>query len=92
METKPRILTVSLYADLPRIILQGLWLEKYGFKPGDKVIVSYIEPGQLMIKTESQNTTLTIEDAEDQPGQFKASKAAESKAPYYRSFYPRSSL
>jgi hypothetical protein len=90
METKPRLLTVSRYNDRPRIILQGIRLEKYGFKPGDKIVVSCIEPGQLMIKTESQNTTPTINDQDDQQQPSKTSKAAESKAPYYRSFYPRS--
>ena len=91
MKTKPRLLTVAKYEGHPRIILQGLWLEQCGFKPGDKVEVSLIEPGQLMIKTAPQNAPAIINEPDAQQKQFKALQTAEPKAGYYHSLYPRPS-
>ena len=58
-QKETRILTVQsdvrygmkyLFKQVPRLKLSGLWLEKAGFKPGNKVKVK-VKPNQLTIKT-----------------------------------------
>lgn len=57
-QKRTRMLTVQsdvrygmsyLFKEVPKLRLTGLWLEKAGFKPGQKVRVE-IEPNQLTLK------------------------------------------
>jgi len=34
----------------PKIRLMGCWLERAGFKPSDRVIISYVAPGVLELR------------------------------------------
>jgi len=56
MSAKARTLKIEAVGDFacrkikPRIRLSGHWLERAGFKPGHRVEVLNVEPGQLTMQ------------------------------------------
>jgi hypothetical protein len=56
MNTQTRILKIEAIGDFayrkikPRIRLSGHWLEKAGFKPGNRVEISSSKPGELSLQ------------------------------------------
>jgi toxic protein SymE len=49
LQHKYRTLTGSRSRCVPWITISGVWLEQYGFKPGDTVVIT-VEQNQLIIK------------------------------------------
>jgi hypothetical protein len=60
MNPKTRILKIEAIGDFayhqitPRIRLSGQWLEKAGFKPGHRVEISSLRPGELSLQFREQ--------------------------------------
>ena len=56
MSAKNRTLKIEAVGDFvycrikPRIRLSGQWLEKAGFKPGHRVEISSLNPGELSLQ------------------------------------------
>ncbi|MES1249200.1 MAG: hypothetical protein ABUL46_00875 [Chitinophaga rupis] len=51
MKNKPRFLTVcSSPWNHPKIFIQGMWLEDYGFEMGAQVTITNLEDGALIMK------------------------------------------
>jgi hypothetical protein len=63
MNTKhTRTLKIELVGDffrhrtVPRIRLAGLWLQKAGFNPGNRVEIKFIAPGTMTLRAVETNT------------------------------------
>ena len=60
MNAKTRSLKIETVGDFacrkvqPRIRLSGQWLEKAGFKPGHRVEISSLRPGELSLHFKEQ--------------------------------------
>ena len=60
MEYKTRSLTVSdSVQDQPRIMLTGAWLRQWGYTPGDRILVTRTESGEITIKIEMPSAQWT---------------------------------
>jgi hypothetical protein len=54
MEKKTRLLTVSEAANgYPRILLNGAWLDDWGFTIGDRVAVTKTDTNEIVIKLDT---------------------------------------
>jgi hypothetical protein len=60
MNSKTRSLKIEAIGDFvyrrikPRIRLSGQWLERAGFKPGHRVEISSLKPGELSLQFKEQ--------------------------------------
>jgi Toxin SymE, type I toxin-antitoxin system len=84
MKKEARLLTVSAApTDHPRLILTGAWVAQFGFAIGDKVSVTPVEPGTIIIKTETPAAVMHHLKKEIQLEQ--QLQAAEAELHYHRS-------
>jgi Toxin SymE, type I toxin-antitoxin system len=84
MKNKARSLTISSApTGHPRLNLAGAWMDQFGFTIGDKVSVTPIEPGTIIIKTETPAAVMQHLKTEIQLEQ--QLQAAEAELHYHRS-------
>jgi Toxin SymE, type I toxin-antitoxin system len=84
MKKEARSLTVSSApTDHPRLVLTGAWLTQFGFAIGDKVSVTPVEPGTIIIRTEIPATVMHHLKKQMQLEQ--QLQAAEAELHYHRS-------
>jgi hypothetical protein len=60
MESNLRSLTVSESDYRARIVLKGQWLRDWGFTKGDKVLVTRLDTGDILIKFDKPGTMLSV--------------------------------
>lgn len=80
MESNLRSLTVSESADhRARIVLKGKWLHEWRFTKGDKVLVTCLDTGDILIKFDKPGTMLSAMRRQfgDQPETYIASLTKE---------------
>jgi len=83
MPAKARKLTVSSYDTHSKLLLAGVWLDRAGFQPGDKVTITNPEPGRLII--EVLPPIDATEEQQKEPPALTTLQVAEPEPKFYRS-------